>query len=104
MYIYIPPRKKTRDPRFDPLSGSLNTEMFEKSYQFLDDYRKSEIDLLQKEMVQERDYAERTKMREVLSKMVCPHPPLWHIFPIIPCLSSSSIEIPAVRQEEATGA
>ena len=44
------PTKKVvaRDPRFDTLSGHLNEDLFEKSYSWLDDKRKQEIEVVRK--------------------------------------------------------
>lgn len=42
--------QKTRDPRFDGLSGTLNQELFQKSYSFLVDQKQNEIKTLQKEL------------------------------------------------------
>ena len=33
----------TRDPRFDDLSGSLNVDLFKKSYSFIKDKRNDEL-------------------------------------------------------------
>ena len=35
-------KKVARDPRFDDLSGEYNPEVFDKTYQFLDDIRARE--------------------------------------------------------------
>lgn len=32
-------KKNSRDPRFDSLSGNFNEILFNKSYEFLNDYR-----------------------------------------------------------------
>ncbi|CAI2173663.1 16575_t:CDS:2 [Funneliformis geosporum] len=47
--------KHRRDPRFDSLSGKFNEDLFEKSYSFLDEYKKSEIELITNEIKKEID-------------------------------------------------
>ncbi|KAJ2699100.1 rRNA biogenesis protein rrp36 [Coemansia spiralis] len=44
------PQGRTRDPRFDSLSGNLNDDLFDKSYAFLDDKRKHEMAELKKQV------------------------------------------------------
>ncbi|KAI9248854.1 hypothetical protein BDA99DRAFT_524618 [Phascolomyces articulosus] len=61
---------KKRDPRFDKLSGQLNQDLFEKSYSFLDDYKKSEQDMLRKSIKKEKNQETRTNMESLLTKMV----------------------------------
>eukprot|EP00386_Alphamonas_edax_P002126 GDKI01006388.1.p1 GENE.GDKI01006388.1~~GDKI01006388.1.p1 ORF type:complete len:280 (-),score=98.97 GDKI01006388.1:199-1038(-) len=43
-------KPKTRDPRFSDLSGTFNSELFSKSYAFLDDYRKKELATLEQSL------------------------------------------------------
>jgi len=43
-------KPKTRDPRFDGMSGTLNTELFQKSYGFLIDQKQDEVKALQREI------------------------------------------------------
>ncbi|KAI8082468.1 hypothetical protein BDF21DRAFT_382091 [Thamnidium elegans] len=64
------PAEKRRDPRFDKLSGQLNQDLFEKSYSFLNDYKKSEIDMLKESIKKERDPEEQERMKGLLLKMV----------------------------------
>ncbi|KAG5178138.1 testis intracellular mediator protein-like protein [Tribonema minus] len=42
-------RRRARDPRFDAATGTLNYDMFRKSYEFLEGYQDGEIDALRKE-------------------------------------------------------
>ncbi|KAL0589403.1 hypothetical protein ABG067_002622 [Albugo candida] len=42
--------KRPHDPRFDPLCGKLNQDLFAKSYSFLDSYKENELDTLRKEV------------------------------------------------------
>ncbi|KAI8063347.1 uncharacterized protein B0P05DRAFT_555538 [Gilbertella persicaria] len=62
--------EKRRDPRFDKLSGQLNQDLFEKSYGFLNDYKKSEMDMLKQRLKKEKDPEEQEKLKALLTKMV----------------------------------
>ncbi|CAG8478269.1 12034_t:CDS:2 [Acaulospora morrowiae] len=61
--------KKRRDPRFDNLSGKFNEDLFEKSYNFLNEYKDSEIKELQDRISKEKDPEEIEKLRQLLSKL-----------------------------------
>ncbi|KAI9479573.1 hypothetical protein BDB00DRAFT_775714, partial [Zychaea mexicana] len=61
---------KTRDPRFDKLSGQLNQDLFEKSYSFLNDYKKSEQEMLRTSIKKEKNQETRANMESLLLKMV----------------------------------
>lgn len=61
--------KLRRDPRFDSLSGKFNEDLFEKSYSFLDDYKKSEIELVTNQMKKESDIKEKSKLQLLLNKL-----------------------------------
>ncbi|KAJ1799371.1 rRNA biogenesis protein rrp36, partial [Coemansia sp. RSA 2399] len=43
------PKATIRDPRFDSLSGNFNEDLYEKTYAFLDDQQKDEMDILEKQ-------------------------------------------------------
>ncbi|KAJ2076784.1 rRNA biogenesis protein rrp36 [Coemansia sp. RSA 988] len=43
------PNPRSRDPRFDSLSGHLNEDLFEKSYEFLEKQQQEEMDELRKQ-------------------------------------------------------
>lgn len=62
--------QKRRDPRFDKLSGQLNQDLFEKSYNFLNDYKKSEIDMLKERVKKEQDPEAQEHLKSLLLKMV----------------------------------
>ncbi|KAJ2158692.1 rRNA biogenesis protein rrp36 [Coemansia sp. RSA 552] len=49
------PAAKTRDPRFDSLSGHFNEDLFEKSYGFLDEQRRQEMGDLRRRAKELRD-------------------------------------------------
>ncbi|KAI8637139.1 hypothetical protein BD408DRAFT_425061 [Parasitella parasitica] len=62
--------EKRRDPRFDRLSGQLNQDLFEKSYNFLNDYKKSEMEMLKESIKKEQDEEKQEHMKGLLIKMV----------------------------------
>ncbi|KAF9098531.1 rRNA biogenesis protein rrp36 [Mortierella sp. GBA35] len=61
---------KRRDPRFDSLSGKLDTDLFEKSYSFLKDYQADEMKKLRELIKKEKDEDMKTKLQNQLSRMV----------------------------------
>ncbi|KAI8598040.1 hypothetical protein EDD21DRAFT_309948, partial [Dissophora ornata] len=61
---------KRRDPRFDGLSGKLDTDLFEKSYSFIKDYQADEMKKLKEMMKKERDSDMKEKLQTELSRMV----------------------------------
>ncbi|CAJ0875570.1 14503_t:CDS:2 [Entrophospora sp. SA101] len=61
--------KKNRDPRFDNLSGKFNEGLFEKSYEFIEEYKKSEINEISKRIEKEKDIEEKQKLQQLLDKM-----------------------------------
>lgn len=59
-----------RDPRFDPESGRTDTERVVRSrYAFLDDYRKDEMQLLNKQIRSEKDPIAKAKLEKTLNSM-----------------------------------
>ncbi|KAJ2774637.1 rRNA biogenesis protein rrp36 [Coemansia nantahalensis] len=65
------PQGRTRDPRFDSLSGHLNEDLFEKSYAFLDDQRKQEMGELKKQarVLKSKSPAEAARAQRALETM-----------------------------------
>ncbi|KAF9171242.1 rRNA biogenesis protein rrp36 [Mortierella sp. AD011] len=61
---------KRRDPRFDSLSGKLDTDLFEKSYAFIKDYQADEMKKLKELIKKERDGDMKEKLQKQLSRMV----------------------------------
>lgn len=58
-----------RDPRFDPkCSGSNERRHFVRNYAFLDEVKKSELDLLQKAAKKEQDPDKRNKIKMAISR------------------------------------
>ncbi|KAJ8657918.1 hypothetical protein O0I10_006446 [Lichtheimia ornata] len=62
-------KPKVRDPRFEKLSGHFNQDLFEKSYAFLDDYKKSEQDLLRQQIKKAKNPERREELQQLLLKM-----------------------------------
>ncbi|KAK7815510.1 hypothetical protein U0070_005622 [Myodes glareolus] len=63
-------KKVARDPRFDDLSGEYNPEIFDKTYQFLNDIRAKEKVLVKKQLKKRRSGEEREKLQQLLRRMV----------------------------------
>ncbi|KAJ3142295.1 hypothetical protein HDU90_004568 [Geranomyces variabilis] len=63
------PKNKSRDPRFDPLAGKLNEGLFDSSYGFLRDYEQSEIEMLKKQIITEKNPEIKMQMQETLTSM-----------------------------------
>ncbi|KAI9473934.1 MAG: hypothetical protein EXX96DRAFT_579922 [Benjaminiella poitrasii] len=61
---------KRRDPRFDKLSGHFNQDLFEKSYGFINEYKKSEMEMLKERIKKEKDPDTQEKLQGLLTKMV----------------------------------
>ncbi|XP_065767962.1 kelch domain-containing protein 3 isoform X3 [Muntiacus reevesi] len=62
-------KKVARDPRFDDLSGEYNPEVFDKTYQFLDDIRAREKELVKKQLKKHRSGEEHEKLQQLLQRM-----------------------------------
>ncbi|KAJ2719777.1 rRNA biogenesis protein rrp36 [Coemansia sp. Benny D115] len=62
---------KTRDPRFDNLSGNYNEDLFEKSYGFLDDMQKDEIQAMrgQLDKLKKSDPEEAQRMQLAIDSL-----------------------------------
>ncbi|XP_044284937.1 ribosomal RNA processing protein 36 homolog isoform X2 [Varanus komodoensis] len=66
----VPVKKKVpRDPRFDDLSGEYKPEVFEKTYSFLNDLRKKEKEVVQKQLKKSRNVEEKDKLQRLLKRM-----------------------------------
>ena len=63
--------RKSVDPRFSELSGKLNTEIFTKSYQFLDEEQEKEIAVMEKKLSKVKSPHTREHMREELRMLNC---------------------------------
>ncbi|XP_058518799.1 ribosomal RNA processing protein 36 homolog isoform X1 [Ochotona princeps] len=62
-------KKVARDPRFDDLSGEYNPEVFDKTYEFLNDIRTKEKELVRKQLKKHRSGEEHEKLRQLLQRM-----------------------------------
>ncbi|XP_062980008.1 ribosomal RNA processing protein 36 homolog [Elgaria multicarinata webbii] len=66
----VPVKKKVpRDPRFDDLSGEYKPEVFEKTYCFLNDLRKKEKEVVQKQLKKSRNVEQQDKLQWLLKRM-----------------------------------
>mmetsp|Transcript_9877 Transcript_9877/g.19585 ORF Transcript_9877/g.19585 Transcript_9877/m.19585 type:complete len:223 (+) Transcript_9877:3309-3977(+) len=61
-------KHKSRDPRFDNISGTYNEHFFKLSYKFLDDNRQRELAELKEELKASRDPEERKLVQRALNK------------------------------------
>jgi ribosomal RNA-processing protein 36 len=64
------PTEKRRDPRFDQMSGKLNQDLYEKSYEFLDKYKQDEEQMLKAQILKEKDPEEKERLQHTLTRMV----------------------------------
>lgn len=62
-------KKVARDPRFDDLSGEYNPEVFDKTYQFLNDIRAREKELVKKQLKKHRSGEEHEKLQQLLQRL-----------------------------------
>lgn len=60
-----------RDPRFDPLCGTYNDEIFKSNYKFLTNVRKNERMELEKQYKEEADPKIQKKIKFLMQRMVC---------------------------------
>ncbi|XP_054837278.1 ribosomal RNA processing protein 36 homolog [Eublepharis macularius] len=66
----VPVKKKVpRDPRFDDLSGEYNPEVFEKTYAFLNDLRKKEKEVVQRQLKKCQNVEQQNKLQQLLKRM-----------------------------------
>ncbi|KAK6534700.1 rRNA biogenesis protein rrp36 [Arthrobotrys megalospora] len=65
------PADTTRDPRFDQIgqSGAVNMDKIAKNYDFLDDYRDSEIKALRQEAVKEKNPIRKQELENTLKSL-----------------------------------
>ncbi|XP_030742764.1 kelch domain-containing protein 3 isoform X2 [Echinops telfairi] len=62
-------KKVARDPRFDDLSGEYNPEVFDKTYQFLNDIRAKEQELVKRQLKKCRSGEEQEKLQLLLQRL-----------------------------------
>ncbi|XP_051939934.1 ribosomal RNA processing protein 36 homolog [Hippocampus zosterae] len=58
-----------RDPRFDDLSGEYKAEIFDKTYSFIHDIRRREMQVIQKQLKKTKDGDKREQLNFLLGKM-----------------------------------
>eukprot|EP00039_Didymoeca_costata_P010614 m.143473 g.143473 ORF g.143473 m.143473 type:complete len:128 (-) comp14898_c0_seq4:2063-2446(-) len=61
-------KRSSRDPRFDEMSGTLNREMFEKSYSFINDMKKKEKNAVLKELKATKDEDRKRNLQRLLQR------------------------------------
>ncbi|OAQ96173.1 hypothetical protein LLEC1_02807 [Akanthomyces lecanii] len=63
------PRRKARDPRFDPLMGAVDEDKTRRAYAFLDEYRDSEMADLRVQIKKSKNPAEKDALKRQLLSM-----------------------------------
>jgi ribosomal RNA-processing protein 36 len=66
-------QRKSRDPRFDSLSGKFNEDLFQKSYSFVEDYKQEELNELNEQLRKEKDPEEKERLALGVRLLVRPH-------------------------------
>lgn len=67
--ILADPRRKARDPRFDPLMGEVDEEKSRRAYAFLDEYRDREMADLKTQIKTTKSPAEKEALKRQLLSM-----------------------------------
>ncbi|KAI9146151.1 hypothetical protein BKA69DRAFT_1121302 [Paraphysoderma sedebokerense] len=60
---------KRRDPRFDNLCGKFNEDLFQKSFSFLDDFKRNEMKMIKEKLKQEKNIEEKNKLEMLVQRM-----------------------------------
>ncbi|KAJ3063719.1 rRNA biogenesis protein rrp36 [Rhizoclosmatium hyalinum] len=68
--VELPKKEEHRDPRFNKFSGKFNEGLFKRSYGFLEDYEKNEIEELRKKVVKTKDASEKEELERDLQRRV----------------------------------
>lgn len=63
------PRRKARDPRFDPLMGAVDEDKTRRAYAFLEEYRDSEMADLKAQIRKTKNPAEKDALKRQLLSM-----------------------------------
>ncbi|KAG6120652.1 hypothetical protein E4U13_006212 [Claviceps humidiphila] len=63
------PRRKARDPRFDPLAGKLDETRARKAYAFLDEYRETEMADLRAQIKKSKNPLDKEALKRQLMSM-----------------------------------
>jgi len=62
-------KKKSRDPRFDNLSGKYNEDLFKKSYKFLSEMEENEMNMIQDKIKKTKNPLEKEKLNRVYQSL-----------------------------------
>ncbi|ORX63863.1 DUF947-domain-containing protein [Anaeromyces robustus] len=62
-------KKKSRDPRFDNLSGKYNEDLFKKSYKFLSEMEENEMNMIQEKIKKTKNSLEKEKLNRVYQSL-----------------------------------
>ena len=66
----VVPKRESRDPRFDPLTGPLDERKVRKDYAFLESYRESEMKSIRDEIKRAKDEVVKETLKKELLSMV----------------------------------
>lgn len=70
--VIAPVRRRAIDPRFDRAFGNFNKDLFEKSFDFLADMQKDELQQLRHSLRKEQHPARREGLQRTLQRLVRP--------------------------------
>ncbi|KAI9595318.1 hypothetical protein BDF19DRAFT_496140 [Syncephalis fuscata] len=62
-------KKKSRDPRFDRLSGHFNEDLFQKAYGFIDEYRQSELQQMKQELRKTKRPEQAESLQQTIKRL-----------------------------------
>jgi ribosomal RNA-processing protein 36 len=65
----LPQKEQARDPRFEPLSGKLNEDLFKRSYNFIYNYEENEADMLKQEILKEKIEERKQELKKTLTRL-----------------------------------
>ena len=63
-------QREIRDPRFEETAGQLNSDLFKKSYAFVDELKKKEKQLIKREVHKTRSAGKKAQLQKLLRQMV----------------------------------
>lgn len=63
-------QREIRDPRFEETAGQLNSDLFKKSYAFVDELKKKEKQLIKREVHKTRSAGKKAQLQKLLLQMV----------------------------------
>ncbi len=68
--VQITRRPDVRDPRFDERAGTLNEDLFKKSYGFLEEMKRKEKKVVQREAKKTKNPERKQQLQRLLQQMV----------------------------------